>query len=110
MAPPAVQIVSLLSFTLLLVSVLLPIPSLALSPVPPGTDTTVSPVTNPTGAYDPDLSGVSTDYNCSSPNGTWSLVTKGSGVSGIHWAITPMMNTLVLIDRSDKDNSYITDR
>lgn len=36
------------------------------------------------------------------------MVTTKSGVSGVHWVITPIVNTLVMIDRSDKDNSYLT--
>jgi hypothetical protein len=76
----------------------------AASPPPPATDSVASPVDNPTGAYDPDLSGVSSDYGAATPEGTWEVVTISSGVSGIHWAITPIVNTLVLIDRSDKDN------
>jgi hypothetical protein len=88
---------------LLLVS-LFPFTSFAASPTPPATDSVASPVDNPTGAYDPDLSDVSSDYGAATPEGTWEVVTISSGVSGIHWAITPIVNTLVLIDRSDKDN------
>lgn len=94
---------------LFLVASFFPFSSFAISPLPPGRDTLVSPATNPAGAYDPDSSGVSTDYSSKNPNGTWSLVTISSGVSGIHWAITPLVNTLVLIDRSDRDNSYVKD-
>jgi hypothetical protein len=94
----------LLPTALLLLFALFPLTSFAASPPPPATDSIASPVDNPTGAYDPDLSGVSSDYGAATPEGTWEVVTISSGVSGIHWAITPIVNTLWLIDRSDKDN------
>jgi hypothetical protein len=100
-------ITSLLSIFLFSVS-LFPLASAARLSHPPATDSAAAPKVNPAGAYDPDSSGVSTSYKTSSPGGLWKVFTRNSGVSGIHWAITPKYNTLVMIDRSDKDNSYLT--
>jgi hypothetical protein len=100
-------IASLLSIFLFSVC-LYPLASTASLSRPPKTDSIAAPKVNPAGAYDPDSSGVSTSYKTSSPGGFWKVFTRNSGVSGIHWAITPKYNTLVMIDRSDKDNSYLT--
>jgi hypothetical protein len=98
---------SLLSIFLFCVS-LFPLASTAPLSRPPATDSVAAPIVNPAGAYDPDSSGVSTSYKTSSPGGFWRVFTRNSGVSGVHWAITPKYNTLVMIDRSDKDNTYLT--
>lgn len=46
--------------------------------------------------------------DCSAPLGTWSPVVANAGVSGVLWAIT-RFNTLIMIDRSDFDTSYVKD-